>query len=93
MKILETSDCRSKFFVETSFDHIRRGMLCTESEDANGTVTPGDSRGPVIVTKNGVKVVVGIISLVNKNLPNVHTRVSSFYDCITENSLAVSCQQ
>jgi secreted trypsin-like serine protease len=52
-----------------------------------------DSGGPVIVTKNGVKVVVGIISFANKNLPNVHTRVSSFYDWITENSLAGSCQQ
>ena len=93
VNILDDSDCRSKFLEEFGSDHLRREMLCTESEDVEeGTATHGDSGGPVIVTRNGVKVVVGVISFAFKNLPNVHTRVSSFYHWITQNSLAGSCQ-
>ena len=92
--ILENSECYEKWYYETYTEHIRGEMICTEGENGIGTATYGDSGGSVIVQEHGLSVVVGIISYIdNENvLPNVHTRVSSFYHWLTQNSLAGSCQ-
>ena len=92
VKVLDNSECNARYFSEFEFSIIGREVVCTEDEDGKITATTGDSGGPVVVVKNGVSVVIGIIFSGKKGFPNVHTRVSSFYHWITQNTLAKSCQ-
>ena len=90
VKVLDNSECNERYFSEFEFSIIGREVVCTEDEDGKITATTGDSGGPVVVVKNGVSVVIGIIFSGKKGFPNVHTRVSSFYHWITQNTLARS---
>ena len=86
MPLLDQQICRSNKVYGQNNQEILDGMLC--AGDLNGGMDScyGDSGGPLTCFKDGIPLLIGIVSwgdgCAQKNKPGVYTRVSYYVEWI-----------